>query len=206
MKLQILHLFFTGLTADKYQIGFNSFTYNEKRAASYLYSYPYDLNAYVIVQKKGAEPINSFADLAGKKLETGSGNAIATGVEKWNEDNPDKSITIEYTEADTTTLLQHVSDGVTEFTIMDPAMYKVYSEEFGITDLQATDLDQSSVDFISKNLNAYFLFPQSQSALRDEINAVVKELHDDGTIAKLTQKWFGRELVPDASQYEKTLN
>ena len=197
---------FTGLTAGKYQVGFNSFTYNEKRAESYLYSFPYDLNAYVVVQKKGAEPINSFEKLAGKSLEAGASGAIANGVEKWNENNASKKINIDYTEADTTVLLQHVDDGSKEFTIMDPAMFKVYTEEFGFKNLQATELDETSTKFISDNLNAYFLFPKDQDGLRQEINAVVKKLHDDGTIAKLTKKWFDRELVPDASQYEKTLN
>lgn len=197
---------FTGLTAGKYQIGYNSFTYNPKRAESYLYSFPYDLNAYVVVQKKGAAPIDSFEKLAGKSFETGASNAIANGVEKWNEDNPSKQIKIDYTEADTTVLLQHVDDGSKEFTIMDPAMFKVYTEEFGFKNLQATNLDEVSTKFISDNLNAYFLFPKDQDALRQEINVVVKKLHDDGTIAKLTKKWFDRELVPDDKQYEKTLN
>ena len=197
---------FTGLTAGKYQIGYNSFTYNEKRAESYLYSFPYDLNAYVVVQHKDAEPINSFDKLAGKSFETGASNAIANGVEKWNEDNPNKKITIDYTEADQTVLLQHVEDKTKEFTIMDPAMFKVYTEEFGFKNLQATALDEPSTKFISDNLNADFLFPKDQDSLRQEINAVVKKLHDDGTIAKLTKKWFDRELVPDDKQYEKTLN
>ena len=197
---------FAGLTSGKYKIGFNSFTYNEQRAESYLYSFPYDLNAYVFVQKEGETPITSFAEAAGKTIEAGAGGAITTGIEKWNEDHPEEAISLQYTEADTTTILQHVADGITDFAVMDPAMFKVYTEEFDFGPLQATDLDEESVLFISTNLNAYFLLPLDEEELREEIDEVIKTLHDDGTLAELTTKWFGRELVPADDQYSSTLN
>lgn len=197
---------FAGLTSGKYKIGFNSFTYNEERAESYLYSFPYDLNAYVFVQKDGDTPITSFAEAAGKTIESGAGGAITTGIEKWNDDHPDEAIDLQYTEADTTTILQHVADGVTDFAIMDPAMFKVYTEEFDFGSLQATDLDEDSTLFISSNLNAYFLLPLDEEGLREEINEAIKVLHDDGTLTELTTKWFGRELVPADDQYNSTLN
>ena len=197
---------FTGLTSGKYQIGFNSFTYNDERAQSFLYSFPYDLNAYVFVQKEGEEPITSFAEAAGKTIELGAGGAIATGIEKWNEDNPDQAIIIQYTDADTTIILQHVADGAVDFAVMDPAMYKVYTEEFDFGPLQATNLDEDSTLFISENLNAYFLLPLDEPDLRAEIDEAIKTLHDDGTLAELTTKWFGRELVPADDQYITNLN
>ena len=197
---------FAGLTSGKYKIGFNSFTYNEERAESYLYPFPYDLNAYVFVQKDGDTPITSFAEAAGKTIESGAGGAITTGIEKWNDDHPDEAIDLQYTEADTTTILQHVADGVTDFAIMDPAMFKVYTEEFDFGSLQATDLDEDSTLFISSNLNAYFLLPLDEEGLREEINEAIKVLHDDGTLTELTTKWFGRELVPADDQYNSTLN
>ncbi len=197
---------FAGLTSGKYKIGFNSFTYNEQRAESYLYSFPYDLNAYVFVQKEGETPITSFAEAAGKTIEAGAGGAITTGIEKWNEDHPEEAISLQYTEADTTTILQHVADGITDFAVMDPAMFKVYTEEFDFGPLQATDLDEESVLFISTNLNAYFLLPLDEEGLREEIDEVIKTLHDDGTLTELTTKWFGRELVPADDQYSSTLN
>ena len=43
---------FSGVTSGTYQIGVNNFSYNEERAKSYLYSYPYDKIGYVLVTKK----------------------------------------------------------------------------------------------------------------------------------------------------------
>ena len=46
---------FSGVTSGTYQIGVNNFSYNEERAKSYLYSYPYDKIGYVFITKKGAQ-------------------------------------------------------------------------------------------------------------------------------------------------------
>lgn len=40
---------FSGVTSGTYQIGVNNFSYNEERAKSYLYSYPYDKIGYVFI-------------------------------------------------------------------------------------------------------------------------------------------------------------
>ena len=196
---------FSGLTSGIYQIGVNSFTYNEERVQSYLYSYPYDKNAYTVIQKTGAEPITSFEEAAGHTTEGSASGAIENGIAAFNEQHADNPINITFTEADVPVILQHVEDGSIDFFIMDPAMYKTYLEEYPY-DLQATDLKQESVDLITKNLNAYFLLPQDQKELRDEINVVIKELHDDGTLSELTQKWFGRDLTPEEDQYNEPIN
>lgn len=196
---------FSGLTSGLYQIGVNSFTYNEERAQTYLYSYPYDKNAYVVIQKTGAEPITSFEEAAGHTTEGGASGAIENGIAAYNDQHADNPINITFTEAETPVILQHVEDGSIDFYIMDPAMYDAYLAEYPF-DLQATDLKQESVDLISKNLNAYFLLPQDQAGLRDELNVVIKELHDDGTLSELTQKWFGRDLTPDEDQYNEPIN
>ncbi len=196
---------FSGLNSGLYQIGVNSFTYNEERAQNFLYSFPYDKNAYVVIQKTGATPITSFEEAAGHSTEGGTSGAIQNGIEIWNQQNPDKTINQTYTEAEIPVILQHVEDGTIDFYIMDPVMYDTYLAEYDY-DLQATDLDQASVDVISKNLNAYFLLPKDREELRTEINAVIKELHDDGTLSKLTQKWFNRDLTPEEDQYNETLN
>ena len=80
---------FSGLNSGLYQIGVNSFTYNEERAQNFLYSFPYDKNAYVVIQKTGATPITSFEEAAGHSTEGGTSGAIQNGIEIWNQQNPD---------------------------------------------------------------------------------------------------------------------
>lgn len=79
---------FSGLTAGNYQIAVNNFSYNEKRAESYYYSFPYDEIKYVFVQRADDEPLTSLQDAAdrGYKIEAGAGvnvtNAIENGMKK----------------------------------------------------------------------------------------------------------------------------
>lgn len=85
---------FSGVTSGTYQIGVNNFSYNEERAKSYLYSYPYDKIGYVFITKKGAPEVKTFADAAGKSFEGQSGVSVTTAIENWNEKNPDRKSTL----------------------------------------------------------------------------------------------------------------
>ena len=72
---------FSGVTSGTYQIGVNNFSYNEERAKSYLYSYPYDKIGYVFITKKGAPEVKTFADAAGKSFEGQSGVSVNSNRE-----------------------------------------------------------------------------------------------------------------------------
>lgn len=196
---------FSGITSGIYQIGVNNFSYNEKRAESYLYSFPYDKISYVFVTKKGAEPISSFAQAAGKSFEGSAGVSVTTAVESWNEQNPDKAIKIAYTESDTAVTLQHVEDGTTEFAIIDSAMFKAYQEEFNY-DIVATDIPAEEAKLISENSYAYFILSKDNAQLCDEIDAKLKELKADGTLTKLGEQYFGGDFAPEDNQLVTPLN
>lgn len=196
---------FAGLTSGTYQIAVNNFSYSDERAQSYLYSYPYNEISYVFVTKNGSEHITSFADAAGKTIENGTGVSISIAIETWNEANPDLAIDLQYSDADTAVWLEHVVDGVTDFDIVDKAMYDAYVEEYGF-DLQYDVLPDEDVELISSNLCAYYLFNLDDEQLRDDVSAVLKELKEEGVLLELTQEWFGDDTVPDDDAYESTPN
>jgi polar amino acid transport system substrate-binding protein len=196
---------FSGLNSSSYQIGVNNFSYNEERAESFLYSYPYDKISYVFVTKTGEPQITSFADAAGKTLEGNTGVSVTNAVESWNELNPDQAIDISYTEADTAVILQHIEDGSVEFGIIDLAMYVAYVDEYGF-DLQSYTVGDEDAKLIADNSYAYYIFPKDQSELRDEIDDVLKELKADGTLTKLSQEFFGADTAPEDEEFESTLN
>lgn len=169
----------SGLNSGNYQIGVNNFSYNEDRGASYLYSYPYDKISYVFVTKKGGKEIKSFEDAAGLSFEGGTGISVSNAVEAWNEKNPDKAINITYSDADTSVFLQHVADGSQDFTIIDLAMYNSYMEEFNY-DVQKNDIPEDEAKMIAENSYAYYIFPQDQKDLREQVDKALKELKEDG--------------------------
>jgi len=180
----------SGLNSGNYQIGVNNFSYNEDRGASYLYSYPYDKISYVFVTKKGGKEIKSFEDAAGLSFEGGTGISVSNAVEAWNEKNPDKAINITYSDADTSVFLQHVADGSQDFTIIDLAMYNSYMEEFNY-DVQKNDIPEDEAKMIAENSYAYYIFPQDQKDLREQVDKALKELKDDGTLDSIRDNYIG---------------
>ena len=195
----------SGLNSGNYQIGVNNFSYNEDRGASYLYSYPYDKISYVFVTKKGGKAIKSFEDAAGLSFEGGTGISVSNAVEAWNEKNPDKKIDITYTDADTAITLQHIEDGTTDLAIIDVAMYNAYQKEYNY-DVVANQISDEDAKAIADNSYAYYIFPKDQEELRDKVDEQLKELKKDGTLSKLSQKYFGQDTAPEDDQFEKTPN
>lgn len=201
---------FSGLQAGNYQLAVNNFSYNEDRAESYYFSYPYDEIKYVFIQRKGDEPLTSLQDAAdrGYKIEAGAGVNVTNAIEKWNEENPDSQIEIVYTEQDQSVTFEHIQDGTSDFRIDDLPIYQSYQEEFGFDGLEYTELSEEETAKISTALDAYFLFPKDEKgqALRDEINVALKELREDGTLEELSQEFFGANQVPAADKFEETIN
>lgn len=196
---------FEGTLSGSYDIAVNNFSYNAKRAESYLFSYPYDEISYVFVTKKGGKEIKSFKEAAGKTYRGGAGVSITTAIEKWNEDHPEEAINLEYTEQDTAVDLQQVADGAVDFAIIDLAMFVAYQNEYNF-DIQMTPLSEEDTRAIAENNYAYYLFAYDHDGLRQEVNTVLKKFQEDGTLTKISKEWFGQDTAPDASQFEKTLN
>lgn len=201
---------FTGLTAGNYQLAVNNFSYREERSESYYFSFPYDEITYVFVQRKGDEPLTSLKDAAerGYKIESNAGGNVTNALEQWNKENPDSKIEIIYSEADLAVWFEHIEDGTADFRIDDLPIYNAYLEEFKFQNLQKTELTTEETAKISTALDAYFLFPKTTEGadLRTEVNKVLKELQEDGTLLKLSQKYFGADQVPDASKFVTPIN
>ncbi|MGN0368911.1 MAG: transporter substrate-binding domain-containing protein [Butyrivibrio sp.] len=201
---------FTGLTAGNYELAVNNFSYREERAETYYFSFPYDEITYVFVQRAGDEPLTSLKDAAdrGYKIESNAGGNVTNAIEQWNSENPDSQIEIIYSEADLSVWFEHIEDGTADFRIDDLPIYNAYVEEFGFKNLQKTELSEEETLKISTALDAYFLFPKTEEgkALREDINKALKELREDGTLAELSQKYFGADQVPDASKFETPIN
>ena len=144
----------------------------------------------------------------GYKIESNAGGNVTNAIEQWNSENPDSQIEIIYSEADLSVWFEHIEDGTADFRIDDLPIYNAYVEEFGFKNLQKTELSEEETLKISTALDAYFLFPKTEEgkALREDIHKDLKELREDGTLAELSQKYFGADQVPDASKFETPIN
>ncbi len=203
-----------GVLSGQYDFAVNNYGYAEKRAESYYYSYPYKVGYDVYIQRKGDRPIISLSDLAARKYKTevGPGSFKAIALERWNETHPDEQISLIYSDANFQVKFQNIVDGKSDVAIDDGPIFKTLIPKFGLEDkLVPNPLSASDRDFFingKDSTGSYLLFTKDSKglALRNEINVIIKQLKKDGTLSKITTKYFERDTSPADEKFEKTLN
>lgn len=201
----------TGLTSGLYDIAVNNYAWRDERGELYYYSLPYKTGYDVYIQRAGDEPLTGLQDIAdrGYTIEVGAGNNKALALEKWNEENPDHQINIVYTESGFQIKFQNIVDGKTDVAIDDGPILDTLIGQFGLeNDLVGNTIDAETQEFISPHNSTYFLFPKDDkgAALREDVNAVIRELKEDGTLAEILTQYFGADTSPAVEDLEKTLN
>lgn len=185
----------------------NNWSYNDSRVDSYYFSYPYTKTKYEILSKKGTS-YSSFEEiaLAGKKVQSSAGNNVANAIERWNEANPDKIITLEYVESNTTQdQLQKIIDG-DYVGIGDIPVYAANKQEFPtlFSQLQETILTSENAEAITKHATSHLLFGKtSANALKYQelFSKAIYSLYKNGTLTKLSNEYIGYDIVPDESDF-----
>ena len=102
-------------------------------------------------------------------------------------------------------LQQQSRAGTTDLAIIDVAMYNAYQKEYNY-DVVANQISDEDAKAIADNSYAYYIFPKDKEELRDKVDEQLKELKKDGTLSKLSQKYFGQDTAPEDDQFEKTPN
>lgn len=190
---------FGGLDSDKYQIGVNNFSYNEERAQKYNYTDPIFKNSYVVAVAKDNNDINSFEDLLGKSTELDANTTYATALQSYNEENPDNPINISYyNDVGLVEILRHVADGQYDFQIIDEPMFNNYMKEYNL-DLKAVKLSEEESNKITTPYS-YALVGKTHKDLVEKINTELAEIVKDGTVKKISEKFFNGE---DYTPYDK---
>ena len=186
----------TGIDAGRYQIAANDFNYNEQRAQKYLFSNPISRSNAAIVSQKGTQ-YSSLDDLSGKSTEVISGTNYAQILEKWNTDHPDKTpIQINYVSSSTgvTTRVQRVENGKIDFILYDAisAEYIAKDQGFDVTVTKLSDQVGDKTDGLE-----YLVFADTKEGkeLQSFVNKRLKTLKKDGTLASLSETYFGGDYV-----------
>jgi len=162
----------------------NGMTITDERKEKINFSKPYLANRLIIITQANS-PINTKADLTGKKVAVQAGSSAADAVKADPEALKSFGELVEfgtYTEA-----LLDVSAGRMDAVIIDevvgryyiarePNRYKVLedhygSEEYGIG------------------------FRKSDAAFQAELQKAVDALVEDGTAKAISEKWFGADIV-----------
>jgi len=172
---------FAGLDAGRFDIIANQVSINDEREAKYELSEPYTVSPGVVIVASDTSDISSLADLEGKT----TAQSLSSN---WYEVAESNGATVEAVEgwAQAIALLE---DGRVDATVNDKLTF---------LDYKATDADAASglkiaaeTDDPSRNA---FVVKKGASALNDAVNEALEELRADGTLAEISEKYFGEDV------------
>lgn len=171
---------FAGLDAGRFDVIANQVTINDEREEKYLFSEPYTVSPGVIVVKDDDDSISSFDDLEGK-------TAAQSLTSNWNELAKESGAKIEAVEgwAQAVALLRQ---GRVDATINDKLTFLDYETTDGPTGLKiAAETDEAG--------EQAFTFTKDKTALVKAVDGALDELRADGTLAEISEKYFGEDVT-----------
>ncbi len=175
-----------GMLSGRYDFIAAPTTVTKERAESMLFTAGYLWTAYQFGIKKGSAPIKDWSDLKGKVVAVNKGTPYET-LSKAEGVKHGFTVQAYDTQPDAT---QAVLSG------------RAYATLGGNTTIvyAASKNPQFVADLELTNTRAHWAapFPKNNVALRNQMQDVLNCMKKDGTIAKLSEKWFGRVPGPDA--------
>ncbi|WCM55297.1 amino acid ABC transporter substrate-binding protein [Microbacterium sp. EF45047] len=171
---------FAGLDAGRFDLIANQVTINEEREANYLFSEPYTVSPGVIVTLEDDDSISSFDDLKGK-------TTAQSLTSNWYDLAVESGANVEAVEgwAQAVALLQQ---GRVDATINDKLTYLDYEKTDGPTGLKiAAETEEAG--------EQAFVFTKDKKALVEAIDGALEELRADGTLAEISEKYFGADVT-----------
>lgn len=182
----------TGLATGKYDLAVGGFYKSPERAKQFLIpENPEGASLMKIYSKKGSG-IKEMKDLVGKKIvPLNAGGGTYKFVMNWQKENPQYKLDVTASSAGIPypNRLDEVQNGKFDALVLPSNL----GEQ---TVIEEKKLDIVASEPVFSN-NTYMLIHRSDEnqVLADDISKVLKDLKDDGTIEKLSQKWFGEGIV-----------
>ena len=175
-----------GVKAGRYDIMVNGVGYTQERAKAYDFSDPYCYNKTALIVRDDNEEIKSLEDLKGKTTCNSANSTYQIIAEEYGA-----------TVLDVETL-----DGTLEMVLAGTQRADAtLNAEVSFLDYmnQHPDAALKIVDYYPESEKLCIIMPKgSQSdSLREAINSAISELKEDGTLAELSNKYFGGDITKE---------
>ena len=170
------------LESKRLDVVINQVTISEERKKKYDFSQPYTISGIqALVQKKDADKFKTAADLKGAKVGVGLG----TNYEQWLKENVPGAIVKTYD--DDPTKYQDLRVGRIDAILVD---------RLAALELLAKTKDKLAIsgEPFSRQESGIAL-RKGEPELLDAINKAIDKLRADGTLAKLSQKYFKADVT-----------
>ena len=161
----------------------NQITMTDARKAKYLFANPYVIDGAQITVRKGNDSIKGIEDLAGKTVAVNLGSNFEQLLRSYDKDG---KITIKTYD----TGIEHdVALGRADAFVMDRLSALELIKKTGLP-LQLAGQPFETIE------NAWpFVNNEKGQKLQQEVNAALADMRADGTLATISEKWFGADIT-----------
>lgn len=179
---------FQALKTDKFDCIISSVSIKADRLENFEFTKPYIANAQVIVVSAGVDTIKEPKDLEGKKVGVQLNTTADESTAKYVQEIP-----FEITKYDQ--IIQCFSDlkaGRIEAVVVDEVVARDYvSKDKDSYQVTSARLTNEPIGVCLKKGN---------TELRDKIQKAIDDLRADGTLKKISEKWFGEDLTSNIDE------
>lgn len=172
------------LATGKIDCIWNGLTITEERKNALSFTKPYLDNAQVLVVRKDSG-IKTLADFAGKNVGLQAGSSAADAVEASPEFKRSLKSIVEF--KDNIMALNDLEIGGVDGVVMD-----LIVANYAIT------TSGKPFDVLSEGLSPEeygIAFRKGDVKLTDEVQKILEEMAADGTVEKISTKWFGSDIT-----------
>ncbi|GBG04525.1 transporter substrate-binding domain-containing protein [Lactobacillus rodentium] len=170
-----------GLGTGKFDLIMNDMTPTPERAKHYDYSIPYIKSRSILIVPASSK-IKEIKEVKGKRIVAGIGTENAAIAKKYGA-------TV-VPNGDFSTAIGMVRDGRVDGEVNSSGAWYTYRKKNNTKGLKAIDI---SKDVKPDDISA--LFNKKDTKLRASYNKAMQKLLDNGTVAKLSKKYFGADLT-----------
>ncbi|MDQ0162958.1 amino acid ABC transporter substrate-binding protein [Aeribacillus alveayuensis] len=170
---------FAGLNSKRFDMIANQVGIKPERVEKYDFSIPYTVSTAVVVVQKDNNDIQSFEDLNGKK----AAQSLTSNYGELAKANGAELVGVEgFNQA-----IELITSNRVDATINDKLSVLDYMK-------QKPDAPIKIVAESDDAAESAFMFRKGNEELVEAVNEVLEEMKQDGTLAKLSEKWFGEDV------------
>lgn len=174
------------LKSGRVDVLWNGLDITDKRKENMLFSNPYMDNRQIIFVKKGTTGITDEKSLAGKTVGTQSAGTAEEYMDK--SDFFKKNVKEVKKYPDYVSAFMDLENGRIDAVVGDEITGRYYMSKHP-DKIEAVDTAVGEVSTFGIG------FAKDNQALRDEVQKVLDEMKADGTMAKISEKWFGKDIT-----------
>ncbi len=170
---------FEGLNSKRFDVVANQVGINDDRKKKYDFSVPYTTSSAVVVTAKDNDKVKSFKDIKGLK----SAQSLTSNYGQIAKDNGAEVVGVEGLSQS----VKLIESGRVDVTVNDKLAILDYLN-------QQKDAKVKIVAESPDASDSALLFRKGNKELVAQVDKELKSMKEDGTLAKISNKWFGEDV------------